>query len=266
MRQYLTLILIAAAILAVRTASPASAVDCVNANSSVEKTICQNADLKKAEENFNARYAHLIDLLDRRQSQEIVEQQTQWITERDRACAPMQAEAIANCIRDALRQRRTDLALAFSHRRNFGSVTVGKSGATIVVGNEVLEVQAAHDGDMDILRLIHGNTLLAESYAPFEIDGRGGDETAEAVVISTHDYGSLGCSAQYLISARPHQPLRMEALKNDACALGYSVKKNARGLELTLDATPRRKGVVKVWTPQNERVGFERSLGLSPSR
>ena len=50
------------------------------------------------------------------------------------------------------------------------------------------------------LRLTYENRTVLEIFRWLEIDGRGGDGSAEAVVVSTHDYGTAG--ARTSISSR----------------------------------------------------------------
>jgi uncharacterized protein YecT (DUF1311 family) len=248
-------------LVAMTTRPASSAVDCPNATSRIEKAICESDELTKADKAFSIGYERLIERLDRRQRLELIDSQKRWLTERDIACAGMPPEVVANCVGDALRKRRTELARAFGSP--FGSIKLGSPGLSIVVGNETLEIKGARTDGVDILRLVHGNSLLAESQAPFAIDGRGGDETGEAVVVSTHDYGNLGSSEQYLISVRPNEPLRAQALKADNCC-GYSVRKVANGLELTISPSAGRDGVVMFWKPHSGSLIFERRLEFAP--
>lgn len=103
--------------------------------------------------------------------------------------------------------------------------------------------------------------MIAHSQAPFEVDGRAGGDDGEAVVISTHDYGNLGVSEQYLLWSLPGQPLHVEPLKIDCW--NYEVARKGKRLELRTGATPGCDGVVRTWSAQG---GFrlERSIEFSP--
>ena len=77
-----------------------------------------------------------------------------------------------------------------------------------------------------------------------EIDGRGGGGSAEAVVVSTHGYGTAGCSDQYLISVRASEAPRVEPLvvDGDPCWRIFGVKRNGSGL------APDQGGVARATT------------------
>ena len=66
---------IGAAIVLGALGSPTSAIECARAVRTVEKTICADGSLRKADDQFNRRYAKLLDLLDRRQREELIESQ-----------------------------------------------------------------------------------------------------------------------------------------------------------------------------------------------
>ena len=249
------------AIASAATISPASAIDCSRATGAVETAICADNGLRKWDERFNWGYSNLLDRLDVRQRQELIESQKLWLIGRDSLCKTKPSADLADCVSKAMIRRENELATKFSGGFSFGEVRLGKAGQTLMVGNERLDVSGQSG---DILNLIHGNTLIAESQAPFAIDGRGGDDSGEAVVISTHDYGNLGCSDQYLVAALPNQPLRVQALNEvDSCGLSFSVRKIGNRLELSTPALPGRDGLVREWSPKSGLI-IELGTKFSP--
>ncbi len=242
--------------------SPAAAIDCAKAASGIERAICRDSELRQADDRFNAGYVRLIALLDREQRRQLIDTQRNWIKERDAACAGKPVEAIAACVRDAVRKRRDELTRLYAGAHNFGDVRLGEAGATLMVGAERLVLRKPDDQ----LQLVHGDKVIAESQAPFAVNGRGGDDSGEAVVISDHDYGNLGCSHQYVLTALTNQPLRVERLtaQEDACRRGYEVRKKRNGLELRLEPSPGIDGTVKSWSPRTGKLVLERRLQFAP--
>jgi hypothetical protein len=229
----------------------------------VEKAICADEGLRKLDSAFGRSYSELVDRLDSRQRQELIESQRLWIRQRDAQCQAKPQAELVSCISDVTIHRESELAAKSSDGRRFGSVVLGHAGQTVTVGAERLDI-AGESGNM--LSLIQGNTLLAESLAPFEVDGRAGDENGEAIVVSTHDFGNLGCSNQYLISASPKQPLRVEELQvRDSCSTSFLVEKDGRKLSLTIAASPGEDGIVKSWSAESG-IGLVRNLVFSPKR
>jgi len=249
-------------VLTVAVESSALAIDCSRATGSVETAICADKDLRKADDIFNRGYSSLIDRVDRRQRLELIESQKRWLIQRDATCTGRLPADVAACVDDLSRRRQQELVDKFSDGVRFGGVRLGRPGQSVLVGHEKLDVVGPRE---DMLNLVHGNTLIAESEAPFEIDGRGGDESGEAIVVSTHDNGNLGCSEQYLVSSLPNRPLRVETLDGrDNCSRSFLVRKKGTSLELTLDASPGRNGVVKRWSPESGQVVHDRRLEFSP--
>jgi len=232
--------------------SPASAIDCSRAAGVVETSICANNELKKSDERFNRDYSNLLDRVDARQRQELVESQKRWLVERNTQCKTKPPAEVAGCVGKAMTKREDDLVKQFSNGYNFGHLRLKEAGQTLMVGRERLDVLRPSE---DVLSLVHGDTLIAETNAPFEIDGRGGDDSGEAVIISTHDYGNGGCSDQYLLSVLPNLPLRFEKLNaNDCPAQSFAVKKIGNRLELSTLAEPGQDGLIRIWSPENGLV------------
>jgi uncharacterized protein len=249
--RHLVLKVCALAILAVATVAPASAIDCSRATSAVETLICADKDLLKWDEGFNRGYSDLIDRLDARQRRELIESEMHWLVQRDLQCQAKPAADAVDCIIAAMSRRRDELAKKYSDGVRFGAIRLGQAGQTVMVGHERLDLIRARD---DMVSLVHGNTLIAEALA-FEIDGRGGDDSGEAIVVSTYDGGNLGCADQYLISSLPSQPLRVEALGGrDACWLSFSVKTNGNRLELRTPVAPGRDGLFSTWSAKSGLV------------
>lgn len=118
------------------------------------------------------------------------------------------------------------------------------------------------------LRLTYENRTVLEIFRWLEIDGRGGDGSAEAVVVSTHDYGTAGCSDRYLISVRASEGPRVEPLvvDGDPCWRVFGVKRNGSGLLLTREASPGYDGSVRSWTPAVAATVLEHRLEFAPRR
>jgi hypothetical protein len=114
---------------------------------------------------------------------------------------------------------------------------------------------------------MESKTVL-EIFGWLELDGRAGDGSAEAVVVSTHDYGTAGCSDQYLISVRANEAPRVEPLvvDGDPCWRIFGVKRNGSGLLLTREASPGYDGSVRSWTPAAAATVLERRLEFAPRR
>ena len=64
-------------------AAPASATDCSRATTRVEQTICADAGLRRADEQFTRNYARLLDQLDRQQRRGLIAAQRRWLKQRD---------------------------------------------------------------------------------------------------------------------------------------------------------------------------------------
>jgi uncharacterized protein YecT (DUF1311 family) len=249
------------AIVAAAAISPASAIDCMRATGVVETAICADSGLRTADERFNRGYLDLLGRLDARQRQELIESEKVWLTGRDTLCKSAPLTGVAGCISDAIIRREDELAKKFSGGFTFGQVRLGEAGQALVVGHERLDVVRLNE---DTLQLVQGNTVIAESGAPFKIDGRSGDDNGEAVVVSTHDYGNGGFSNQYLVWSLPGRPLRVEALKAD-CWNYYDVNKKGTRLELRTTASPGCDGIVETWSAQGG-LRFERKIEFSPKR
>ena len=249
-----------AAALIAGAAAPASALDCRNASTPAEKAICSDQHLRKQDEDFNRGYSRLVDLLDRIQRPELINEQRIWLKTRDGDCAGKQSRAFIDCIREATQKREQVLARRYTDGYGgFGNVELKRAGTTLTVGSAVLEVRAGRDEPVQMVQLVHGNTLIAEAVLSFLIDGRAGDENGEAVVISTHDGGTLGCSEQIIVSSRPNEPLRTEWLiPADSCSRNYDVSRKGNTLEFMLRPRPGEDGAIKLWSAKSDRVIVEK--------
>jgi uncharacterized protein YecT (DUF1311 family) len=250
----------ALAVVAAAAISPASAIDCSRAAGAVETAICADDGLRRADERFNQDCSILLGRLDARQRRELIESQKLWLTGRNALCMAKPSAEVADCVGKAMTRRKDELAKEFSDGHIFGRVSLGKAGQTLMVGHQRLDVTGQSG---ELLRLVQGGTVMAESIAPFEIDGRGSDDKGEAVVVSTHDYRNLGLSEQYLLWSLPDQPLRVEALK--AGCSDYDVTRKGRRLELRTRVSPGCDGVVRTWSAE-EGLGPARSIVFSPRR
>jgi uncharacterized protein YecT (DUF1311 family) len=254
---------LAAALCALVTAagiSPASAIDCLRAVGAVETAICSTIDLRLSDEGFNQGYSRLLPLLDAEQRRELIAAQKRWLAERDALCMAKPATDVAECVRKAMSKREEELSTRYSAGRRFGELGLGEAGQTLAVGHERLDVTGQSG---DVLRLSRGGAVIAESQAPFEVEGRAGDDKGEAVVISTHDFGNLGISEQTLLWSLPGQPLHVEPLKSEC--QNYDVTRKGKRLELRTAASPGCEGVVRTWSAE---AGFklERRIEFSPKR
>ena len=118
------------------------------------------------------------------------------------------------------------------------------------------------------LRPTYESRTVLEIFRWLEIDGRGGDGSAEAVFsVSTHDYGTAGCSDQYLIGRASEAP-RVEPLvvDGDPCWRIFGVKRNGSGLLLTREASPGYDGSVRSWTPAAAAAVLQRRRQFAPRR
>jgi uncharacterized protein YecT (DUF1311 family) len=240
--------------------SPAAAIDCLRASNAVETAICTNVDLRMSDEGFNQGYLRLLDRLDLEQRRELVAAQKRWLAERDALCMAKAATEVAECVRKAMSRREEELNTRYSAGIRFGELRLGAAGQTLSVGHERLDVTGQSG---DVLRLLQGSAVIAESQAPFEVEGRAGDDQGEAVVVSTHDFGNLGMSEQYLLWSLPGQPLHAELLKTEC--LNYDVTRKGKRLELRTTASPGCEGVVRTWSAQSG-LKLERSIEFSPKR
>ena len=253
--------------LAMVLAAPASAVDCSRAATRVEQAICGDAGLRREDAQFNRNYARLLEGLDRQQRRALIAAQRRWLKQRDAGCAG--AQDVVGCVADAIRQREKEIARAFSDGYDFGSVRLCCTGQTLSLGDKTLGVVAPTDGaDVVPLRLSYEGRVVLEIFGWLEIDGRAGDSNAEAVVVSTHDYGTAGCSDQYLISVLANEAPHVEPLvvDGDPCWRVFGVKRNGSGLLLTKEATPGYDGSVRSWSPAAAATVFERQLTFAPRR
>jgi uncharacterized protein YecT (DUF1311 family) len=244
--------------------TPVRAIDCARSASKVEKAICADEGLRRADEQFNKNYARLLERVDRQQRRRLIETQRGWLKQRDAGCAGR--EDIVACVADAVRRHEEALARTFSDGYRFGSVRLCCTGQTLRLGNKTLRVVAPTDGsDVVPLRLTYENKPVLEVFGWLEVDGRGGDATAEAVVVSTHDYGNAGCSDQYLLSVRAPrvEPLSVDS---DPCWRIFAVKRNGSGLVLTKEASPGNDGSVRNWTPAGAATVLERRLEFAARR
>jgi uncharacterized protein len=163
------------------------------------RAICAEAGLRRADAQFDRNYARLLERLDLQQRRRLIETQRRWLKQRE-ACADQEAVA---CVADAIRKREKEIAQAFSDGYDFGSVRLCCTGQTLRLGSKTLGVVAPTDGsDVVPLRLLYENRTVLEIFGWLEIDGRGGGGSAEAVVVSTHGYGTAGCSDQYHLGPR----------------------------------------------------------------
>jgi uncharacterized protein YecT (DUF1311 family) len=240
--------------------SPAAAIDCLHASGAVETAICTNIDLRMSDEGFNQGYLRLLDRLDAEQRRELVAAQKRWLAERDALCMAKPATEVAECVRKAMSRREEELTTRYSAGSRFGELRLGEAGQTLLVGHERLDVTGQSG---DVLRLLQGNAVIAESQAPFEVEGRAGDDQGEAVVVSTHDFGNLGMSEQTLLWSLPGQPLHVEQLKIEC--LNYDVTRKGKSLELRTTASPGCEGVVRTWSAKRG-LKLERSIEFSPKR
>jgi uncharacterized protein YecT (DUF1311 family) len=260
MARRLLLTCCALALLAAAAISPASAIDCSRAAGAVETAICGDDGLRRADARFNRDYSTLLGRLDAQQRRELIESQKLWLTGRNALCMAKPSVEVADCVGTAMTWRKDELAREFSDGHVFGRVSLGKAGQTLMVGHQRLDVTGQSG---ELLRLVQGGTVFAESIAPFQIDGRGGDDKSEAVVVSTHDYGNLGLSEQAVLWSLPDQPLHVEALK--AGCSDYEVARKGRRLELRTRVSPGCDGVVRTWSAEGG-LGPARSIVFSPRR
>jgi uncharacterized protein YecT (DUF1311 family) len=240
--------------------SPAAAIDCLRASSAVEPAICTNIDLRMSDEGFNQGYLRLLDRLDVEQRRQLIAAQKRWLAERDALCMAKPATEVAECVRTAMSRREEELTTRYSAGIRFGEFRLGAAGQTLLVGHERLDVTGQSG---DVLRLLQGNAVIAESQAPFEVEGRAGDDRGEAVVVSTHDFGNLGMSEQYLLWSLAGQRLHVEQLKTEC--LNYDVTRKGKRLELRTTASPGCEGVVTTWSAEGG-LKLARSTEFSPKQ
>jgi uncharacterized protein YecT (DUF1311 family) len=239
---------------------PAAAIDCSRANSAVETAICASIELRKTDKGFNKGYLHLLERLDAIQRAELIAEQKRWLAERDAMCMAKSATELADCIGTSMKRREDELTKRFAADFRFGELRLGQAGQKLMVGHQRLDVTGESG---DVLRLMQGDTVIAESQAPFAVDGRAGDERGEAVVISTHDLGNMGISEQFLLWSLPGQPLHVEQLKT-GCS-NYDVRRKGKRLELRTSVAPGCDGIVRTWSAQGG-LKLERRIEFSPKR
>jgi uncharacterized protein YecT (DUF1311 family) len=250
--------------LAVLAAQPASALDCSDPKGGIERLICRDEQFRKIEQLYTTVLERVAGLLDRKQREEFIKAHERWLQERAARCEDKADRDLAICVGIMLVERGFDLRRRFEDPDSPDSVWLN-AGRTIKLGNTALAVLDRR-GDDEPLRLVHADTLIAESMSPFELNGRGGDDRAEAVVITARDDGTFRCVEQYLLSARSNEPLRVVPLNPDPylCWRTYVVRPKGADLELTLDALPGRDGEVRIWTPDASASFVVRRLEFAP--
>lgn len=105
----------AAVILGLLAAFPAAgqtkgpSFDCANAQSVIDRTICKDADLSKADRALVAAYTALLDRLKGPERDSVVKGQGRWVASRNRVCQQREADGIAECLKDRYAQRTATL-------------------------------------------------------------------------------------------------------------------------------------------------------------
>lgn len=82
--------------------------DCARASTAIERTLCKEPSLAKADRELAAAYAALLGRLSGPAKEALAKDQVRWVANRDRACASA-ADGMADCLRSRYDARRDTL-------------------------------------------------------------------------------------------------------------------------------------------------------------
>ena len=104
---------LAAVVLSLMAVSPAFAqsgpsFDCAKADNAIDRTICKDPELAKADREMAAAYAALVGKLRGAAKDEAIKDQVRWIGDRNRACLS-DTDGMAGCLKDRYGRRTTNL-------------------------------------------------------------------------------------------------------------------------------------------------------------
>ena len=83
--------------------------DCAKAQSAIDKAICKDAGLSKADRDLVASYTALLDRLKGAEREAVVKDQGRWVASRNRACRPQGDGDITYCLGQRYAQRTATL-------------------------------------------------------------------------------------------------------------------------------------------------------------
>lgn len=130
-----------AVVVAVPAAVPAAAqqkgpsFDCAKAQGAIDKAICKDADLSKADRALVAAYTALLDRLKGAERESVVKAQGRWVASRNRVCQQREADGIVDCLKGRYAQRTATLqAMAQAPFAMIDEVTMTATGRFGQVG------------------------------------------------------------------------------------------------------------------------------------
>ncbi|MCA0304061.1 MAG: DUF3298 domain-containing protein [Proteobacteria bacterium] len=83
--------------------------DCAKAQSVIDKAICKDAELSKADRELVAAYTALLDRLKGAERETVVKSQGRWVASRNRVCASREFDAVTECLKGRYAQRTATL-------------------------------------------------------------------------------------------------------------------------------------------------------------
>jgi len=240
--------------LAFAVASPAKAIDCTKAKTSVEVAICSDSALGKEDAKLASLYfevlrkagapkagAEHVSLHDRLQ-----DDQRTWLAERDKVCGGGRAvDQIRACISDAIGQRIAALTEVARNEKD-GTLTIGT--ATLVVGtrkeNKVLEYRGK---------------VFAESFfpgvdPPFAVLERWSSPRGAGILLEAGVAATLQCSTIYLLATGK---AGLESRDLGLSCVGFdmiSTKTTEHGLAFMTPAAPAQDGEETDWDGRSGEV------------
>ena len=104
MRRWIVVLgFLAAGAAAAQTKGPSF--DCARAQSAIDKAICKDADLSKADRELVAAYTALLDKLKGAERESVVKSQGRWVASRNRVCAQREFDGVTDCLKGRYAQR-----------------------------------------------------------------------------------------------------------------------------------------------------------------
>lgn len=83
--------------------------DCAKASNTVERAVCKDADLAKADRELSQIYAELLGRLTGRARESLVKDQLAWVASRNRGCSGDDVDAMSTCLKRRYGERIADL-------------------------------------------------------------------------------------------------------------------------------------------------------------
>ncbi len=251
LKQVLLVIVISIEFLLVH--NQAFSLDCTKASTVVEKAICRDADLKKADEQLSRSYfANLKNarisgfLIEERPIHDLLqENQKEWLSIREKKCQMISAEVLKSCILEKTKKQFGEInKLTIANEENISPLE------GLNIGGIQLTIEPVDFGNLALKYngkvIIEANSAIMPSFVVLQ---HWKSKATSAVLIQAASGGTLQCSQIHVLETRDGKIIKNHEL-GDLCGAASNVAQLVRtknGFALVNPPMPSSDGTITEW-------------------